>query len=179
MFTPGRYGGYVDCLASTQQGRMIAVEWKTWWADEGAVQLAAFASATHYLERTGSALLDDQAFPLGHIRRFEPAAFSRYWVVILGQDRWLAYDYDPTEQTPGPAIEAFTLIYNQTGAAGQQLDLELVQSKELPYQPLRLSAHRRHRLQLCRDRGLSGNWRHPLSHYFGGRHADEETFQRR
>ena len=118
VFTVGRYGGYLDCLALSKHSRLVAIDWKTGNIHpRSAVQLCAYVQAEKRLvvERiavTGPA----EDTPWGASYPMTAAHFSMCWVVGLTADRWQAYGFAPYA-TPEPA--AMT-IFNRLFVHGEQ-----------------------------------------------------------
>ena len=111
VFTPGHYGGFIDCVAINSDGRATAIDWKTGGPGYGPVQLAAYVNATRYFGFAGSAQIPGGPLAASTSRPLSIRAFWECWLVLLGEDRWAAYGFNPNDNPTPPAIAIYERLY--------------------------------------------------------------------
>ena len=136
VFSEGRYGGFLDCVATTSTGKLVAIDWKTGAISPAtAVQLLAYICAHRCLEVTGHAFYDWlSAMPEGTSVMQCPTDYEACWAVALTPQRWQATGFVVHSESPaprfGPLPEAVPPRRSGGSDAGRQL-------LEPPHRPLR------------------------------------------
>lgn len=115
VFTEDRYGGFVDCVATTGTGKLVAIDWKTGTiSPTTAVQLLAYVCAQRRLQRSGHDLYEGAAWlPAGVSTPQCPLDFEACWAVALTTDRWQAVGFEVHSEAQPPALDPYQRLYLQ------------------------------------------------------------------
>ena len=111
VFTPGRYGGFLDCLAVRPNGQLMAIDWKTGKVTASdAVRLAAYTSAEQRLVTEASTVVgpgpDGDLVYTGRSYPTSRTQITRAWIVQLAPGRCRAFGFDPNDQPEPPQYHA-------------------------------------------------------------------------
>ena len=115
VFSEGRYGGFLDCVATTSTGKLVAIDWKTGAISPAtAVQLLAYICAHRRLEVTGHAFYDWlSAMPEGTSVMQCPTDYEACWAVALTPQRWQATGFVVHSEAQPPALAPYRKLYLQ------------------------------------------------------------------
>ena len=112
VYRPGRYGGYIDCVAEDRAGDLVAIDWKTGAAGpQAALQLTAYLHAGRALDVTGTTRWGDEDISSGTSSAYRATEFSACWVVALTSTRWVAYGFSPSGEPGRRLRDAYRDIF--------------------------------------------------------------------
>lgn len=116
VFTEGRYGGFVDCVATAPSGKLVAIDWKTGTVSPTtAVQLLAYICAQRRLHRQGQDLYPEGLAwqPAGESTMQCPTDFETCWAVALTPRRWQAVGFGVHSEADPPALGPYQRLFLQ------------------------------------------------------------------
>ena len=144
VYHPGRYGGYIDCVACTADDKLIAIDWKTGSiGPRAAVQLTAYIHASRALDVTGTEPFGHNNVLCGTSSPLNVAEFSACWVVGIAKTRWQAYGFSVDTLRETAHYAAYKAIFLDGSLRRRRFDVGQWWDRRLGPEPVTV-AYRSH-----------------------------------